>query len=373
MKSSPLCFNDSVQVDTKRRMIGLDLFRIVAVLFVFLFHSNMHFGCDYGFLNSFVKEGAIFMTAFFLLSGFSLYYTWNDRELLKIGNVKSFLIKRAASILPLYYAIYVLYLIVYPDKQTVLENILLAPIEILGIQSTFTSLFNFTNNGGTWFISCLLICYLIYPYIQEILKQVTIKTKIIIVVIAVFILIYAPFIQTYFKTGSIYADPFYRLLEFVIGVILCSIMETIKDWKYSHILFSWYTVIIEFVTLVIGVMIAQGMGIPKNIYMQFNFVALPLFILQLISMSNLTIRLLKSNGIIEKTILFFSSISYAFFLAQFFTWDLSFIIIDFIGMDSNLLRIFVSFSVCLLISTVLHKLIEKPVKQFVIKHLQEKQ
>lgn len=360
--------NNVTTAETPSRLIGLDLFRIIAVLFVFLFHSNGHFGCTYGFLTDFVKEGAIYMTAFFLLSGFSLYYTWNGRELHRIDNIKSFFVKRIACILPLYYAVYVLYLIFYPDKQTVIENILLAPIEILGIQSTFTSLFNYINNGGTWFISCLIICYLIYPYIQETVKQISTRTKIIIIAIAAFILIYSPFIQTYFKTGSIYADPFFRLLEFIIGVILCSMIGTVREGRYSHILSSWYFVILEFILLVLSVMMAQGMGIPKNIYMQFNFVALPLFMLLLVSMSNLSIKNLKSNGILERTILYLSKISYAFFLAQFFTWDLSSIIINYLGMDGNTIRILISFSVCLLISIALNGLVEKPVKQWILKH-----
>ena len=53
------------------RLIGLDLFRIFAVLVIFFFHTG-HIGCSYGLLRGFIGQGAIFMTAFFMLSGFAL-------------------------------------------------------------------------------------------------------------------------------------------------------------------------------------------------------------------------------------------------------------------------------------------------------------
>lgn len=58
-----------------KRIYGLDLFRVISVLAIFLFHSHIHIGCSYGVLNTFINSGAIFMTAFFLLSGYVIYYT----------------------------------------------------------------------------------------------------------------------------------------------------------------------------------------------------------------------------------------------------------------------------------------------------------
>ena len=47
---------------------------------VFLFHSNIHIGCDYSILTPFINMGAIFMTAFFIISGFSIYYVNQGTE-----------------------------------------------------------------------------------------------------------------------------------------------------------------------------------------------------------------------------------------------------------------------------------------------------
>ena len=55
-----------------QRIIGLDILRISLAILIHMFHSWIHFGCSYSYLNDFVSVGAIAMTGFFLLSGYSL-------------------------------------------------------------------------------------------------------------------------------------------------------------------------------------------------------------------------------------------------------------------------------------------------------------
>lgn len=40
--------NDKIKIYSKQHLVGIDLFRITAVIVVFLFHSKIHLGCDYG-------------------------------------------------------------------------------------------------------------------------------------------------------------------------------------------------------------------------------------------------------------------------------------------------------------------------------------
>lgn len=84
------------------RLAGLDIFRIMAALVVFLFHSHIYIGCNYGLLTGFVNMGAIFMTGFFILSGYVLFITWKRTELTEIANIKNFYKKRLIGIYPLY-------------------------------------------------------------------------------------------------------------------------------------------------------------------------------------------------------------------------------------------------------------------------------
>lgn len=73
----------------KGRLIGLDLFRIFAVWMVFLYHS-WHIRCSYGLLQGLIFEGPMFMTAFFMLSGFLLYYTNYTKSLNELSGLKEF-------------------------------------------------------------------------------------------------------------------------------------------------------------------------------------------------------------------------------------------------------------------------------------------
>lgn len=91
-----------------KRIVGLDYLRVYTVLVVFLFHSWMHLGCSFGKLTSFVSEGAVLMTLFFMLSGYVLGLKYNKISLEPIA-LKKFYVKRLSSILPLYVICAILY------------------------------------------------------------------------------------------------------------------------------------------------------------------------------------------------------------------------------------------------------------------------
>lgn len=91
-----------------KRIVGLDYLRIYTVFVVFLFHAWMHLGCTFGKLTTFVSEGAVLMTLFFMLSGYVLGLKYNKMSLEPIA-LKKFYVKRLVSILPLYVICAILY------------------------------------------------------------------------------------------------------------------------------------------------------------------------------------------------------------------------------------------------------------------------
>ena len=216
-----------IQVKEKQlpnRVIGLDLLRIALALLIYMFHSWMHFECRYSYLTSFVSVGAIAMTGFFLLSGYSMRVVYRKTNLMDKNNLKIFYLKRVVRIIPLYYAVALIY-VIFLGTETLRENLLLFPIEALCLQSTFSSLFSVTHNGGTWFISCIMLAYLIYPFMQTIFRHLNNKIKIIILFLLVFIDIWAAIISIKFDTAWIYENPFYRIIEFTCGLIVADISK----------------------------------------------------------------------------------------------------------------------------------------------------
>ncbi|WP_369407309.1 acyltransferase family protein [Selenomonas caprae] len=267
-------------------------------------------------------------------------------------------------IIPLYYTVAFFY-VCFLGKETISQNILLAPVEMLCIQSSFDSLFAISHNGGTWFISCILMCYFIYPFMQEIVKQITVRMKVVIIGVVAGILLYAPFIVYFFKTSSIYSNPFFRMLEFLLGVVICSLMPKISTGKSSKWLYSWQMILLEFLILVAGVTVGVKLHVSVGNYMLYSWVALPMFMLQIISMSGWKVPAYIYD---LKSIRYCSKISYAFFLAQFFVWNSTVYIITKLGVDTNAARILISFSQCTIYAIFLHKIVEK----FISKTLKEK-
>lgn len=205
-----------------KRIIGLDLLRISLAILTFLFHSYIHFQCRYGIMNNFISVGAIAMTAFFMLSGYSLQISNSQADIWSIEELKRFYIKRLISILPLYLFIHLVRMFIC-NSEPIINRILMFPIQSLCIQSCFSSLFNHVHNGGSWFISCLLICYFIFPLVHIIFSRLSKKRTIYLLLLLVFVVLWSPLVQMKMNTNSLYDNPFFRFVEFSIGMLLYKI------------------------------------------------------------------------------------------------------------------------------------------------------
>ncbi|WP_312103047.1 acyltransferase family protein [Pygmaiobacter massiliensis] len=333
----------------KNHYMGLDLFRIISCITVCAFHTAIHLGCNYGVLQEVVTMGAVFMTAFFMLSGFLLFLNHTEEDFHSLKNMKIFWVKRAIGILPMYYMTAALFILV-ARPQLWVKELLLAPIEVLGLQSTFSSLFNVSHNGGTWFISCIVICYFAYPFLQETIKQMQAKAKITLIGLCSFLLLYSPFIVATFQTYNIYSNPFFRLLEFTIGILLASLWLDIKDNRFvKKYLFNWWTIAIENLLYIVGVTLAVKINIGVNNYMLYSWIGLPLFGAMLFSLSGVESRRLSNS----KCLKFAGSLTYAFFLSQLYSNSISKKIIAYYGISNNFIKIFLGWSCCIIIALVL--------------------
>lgn len=272
-------------------------------------------------------------------------------------DIKRFYIKRLISIVPLYFAwalLNVIINVILEGRPAVLEEMILFPIEALGIQSVFASLFSFSHNGGSWFISCILICYFIYPLIQILTKSLTDKSRVVLILILVGILLYSPFVVAYFDLQSIYSNPFFRVLEFTIGVLV-SQMNIQVNTSNKLILFLRKPLIciLSVFCLVMGVSIAYYVGVPHN-YMLYSWVALPCFISLLISLGYI-------NFTPTKFVQYMSNISFSIFLSQLLiVWSGVKYILELVGCESNIAKILLSATICFGIANFFHYCIEKP-------------
>lgn len=344
--------SSSTTYQTKRN-IGLDLFRVSLALLIFLFHSNMHFDCHYGIFDHFARMGAIAMTGFFMLSGYALNLS-NKNVLTDISEYKKFLLKRLISIVPLYYFVAIIHVLFFSSDSWQSE-LLLFPIEALGLQSFFSSLFTVSHNGGTWFISCLLPCYLLFPFLQWLFRNLSGKEKIVLGGAILSILFISPIVQRHFMLASIYDNPFFRILEFSIGVLIAVLHDEKHEWMRLDIFRNKLILLLTVALLVTGVSYGD-IFFPGCDYMLMNWVVLPCLIVMFLIFRNVSFRNLDRSRLLQ----YLSKLSYAFFLAQFYVWTISSIVVfHLIRRDDNLTRIIVSFLSCLAVSILLHEVIEK--------------
>jgi len=136
----------------------------LATLSVLVFHfvedarlNNYHYEGIVKFLNRYVSSSGV--DIFLLLSGLGLYYAWK-----KNSNFKSFISKRFKRIL-------IPYVLVAVPAYTIREIILLDK-GFIGALKGFT-FYNMIKVGDTWhwYILMSVICYLIFPWIYEIVEE----------------------------------------------------------------------------------------------------------------------------------------------------------------------------------------------------------
>lgn len=347
-----------------QRAVGLDLLRISLAFLIFMFHSRVHIlHCSYGILNPFVDMGGIAMTGFFLLSGYVMNLTYGRKDISKPGEIKNFYLKRLISIIPLYFvwaSIRVIAHIILCGKNAAIEELFLFPVEFLGIQSVFASLFAFSHNGGSWFISCILICYFLYPLLQIITQRISNRSKIITLFVLSTILLWSPLIQNYFHCQSIYSNPFFRALEFSIGIVVSQLNTTSNPCKIIVVMREPLICIMSIVFLIVGVSVAKINNVPGD-YMLYSCVALPCFVTLMVSLGSYQLRRLQDSKILK----YLSDVSFCIFLGQIiYVWDVVKIALDYVGCEENIVKIFVSFTIVLIIANFLHYFVELPSSKY---------
>ncbi len=349
-----------------KRACGLDLMRISLAFLIFMFHSRIHvLHCSYGILNPFVDMGAIAMTGFFLLSGYVINLTYGKKDMSSSEELKFFYLKRLISIIPLYFVwaiILIVANVVINGESAAVEEIILFPIEFLGIQSVFSSLFSFSHNGGSWFISCILICYLLFPLLQIITKKISDRNRLVLIFVLSAILLWSPFVQHFFHLQSIYSNPFFRTLEFSIGILISQFNTTTNPCKLILFLRKPIVCIISFVSLIVGVTVARMINIQAD-YMLYTWVALPCFASLMVSLGSYSFRRLQNS----KVITYLSKLSFCIFLGQIiYVWYFVKFVLEYVGCEVNIMKIIVSFVLVLCIANVLHYFVEIPSSRYLM-------
>ena len=166
----------------------------------------------------------------------------------------------------------------------------------------------------------------------------------------------------YVQTDSIYSNPFFRGLEFFIGVLLCSLPIRAGIAKA---LATWKVFVAEAVLLVAGISIAVRLNIFVGNYMLYDWIVIPLFACMILTLAGLKSPWLQGSAVLR----YASAASYAFFLAQAFNTEIENWLFAVCGIQNNVLQIIMSVALCAVMAIALHELVEKPCAKVLKKKL----
>ena len=205
-----------------RHLTGL---RFIAALMVYLCHLNTdYFGV---FVKEMFSQGFIGVSFFFILSGFILSYSYEDKLKNEVTSKRQFILLRLARIVPMHLLLAMPFILLTIhlknfDFSKTLTNILL-------MQSWIPKEdYYFSLNGVSWSLSDELFFYLMFiPLIYtSITKKVITAISIITLLLTIYFL---KIIQTEeLNHWLYYIFPVSRLVEFICGMIIYAC------WKNSR-------------------------------------------------------------------------------------------------------------------------------------------
>lgn len=159
----------------------------ISILWVVIFHANaidnvdLSFGCStLRFLDYFLCAGSVGVDIFLFLSGICLYFSFT-----KCPDYKEFITKRLSRVLLPTYLIYSLYWLI---RFVAINHDLVAFISRMTLMR-----FWITGDSTIWFVSLILVLYLLYPYIYSFLfenSHFILKSIVLIISSLVFVTIY---------------------------------------------------------------------------------------------------------------------------------------------------------------------------------------
>ncbi len=200
----------------RQRIFAFDLIRILAMIFIIVFHYNTYLvECKIDaspllfvqYANG--TMGTIGVSLFFILSGASLMYVYQDRLVWK-----EYLKKRFLSIYPIYWIayaavfsyFYILHRLPMPYPRPTLL------LSFLGMDGYLYYKIPCYYLIGEWFVGCIILLYLLFPLLRRLILKWPRAAA------AAVLLLYIPYLRFYSLDMEIARFVLTRIPEFLLGM-----------------------------------------------------------------------------------------------------------------------------------------------------------
>ena len=182
------------------------------------------------------NRGYLLVELFFILSGYLFFISYSKKIMSKKSDFNTFIKKRFHRLIPLValtsitmFIIEYTYLRIYKEFWVFKSNDIISLLfQTTGIQY-WTNIKDASLNNVTWYISVLLLCYIIYYFITKYSKKIGNLIYVYSVIIFMTLMTFStniPFFNYYTLRG---------LLAFGVGIIMAIIIENNDLKKSSNI------------------------------------------------------------------------------------------------------------------------------------------
>ena len=370
---------ETILLNDKQFLPALTGIRAVAVYFIFLKHLNFFSPETQPNLYLFVNQFYTFLTFFFVLSGFLIYYKYHEISSLNRTKLYNYFINRISRVFPiLIILISITFLLgyyqgIYAGKEAV--KLYLLNISLL---KGFSSQYLLTGIGPSWSMSVEELFYLLSPLIFLFAKKVSSLIKLIIV----FYLsgIFITYIFSLHPVGGFFSSYhfmfnytfFGRVFEFACGIYLAMIVKGKINSPFSKppgkiILYAGLIIVIASVILLYFIASNYTLKHATDIIpgIVINNILMPMGIIcifySLIYQESLLQKFLSGKFMVA-----LGNSTYSFYLLHT-TFVLTYIY-KFIGNN-----VFITLIVMIIISFIFHKTVEQPLAILLRKKLSKKQ
>lgn len=219
----------------KNKKIGaIEALRFIGMLFIFLCHIDfIQYANNYNIklIAEHFKFGAVGVELFIVMSGFAITLGYFNRSI----SYKDFILRRLNRIYPLYFVFLIVgifYMYNYFLTSPILTFAKLCQ-HIFLLQTIIPTSSVTAFNGAAWTVATLFICYLTVPILFKGFKHKMKSTIIILFIYILFVNIVALYLEENFSNSLYiwltYLSPFYRFLDFFIGVCFGIIFINIQN------------------------------------------------------------------------------------------------------------------------------------------------
>ncbi|WP_316930149.1 acyltransferase family protein [Neotamlana sedimentorum] len=300
-----------------------------------------------------------------MLSGFILSYNYREKFLTKTLSIKRFYLARLARIYPLHLIMFfaALPFTIHIFKMNKLLWIAQSFFNLTLTQSFLPkSSIYFSFNGVSWSISNELFFYLLFPFLIVLIYKCRNYKVITAIILIMIIPLSVAIMPEEFYFSFFYINPLFRVLDFIIGILLYFVFEKVKQRKFNYFRLELFSI------LLLILFFGLHKGIP-DVYRYSYYYWLPMSLLIFaFSFQGGKISKILSNS----TLLYLGEISFGFYMIHQLIIKYYFPLFYENKIDNIYAKILVLFVVTVLLSHLSYRFYEKPLNKVIKRKINSK-